>query len=283
MTLKHIWEHREQYSFSLNSLYVALGYTKQSFHQRLNRWLELEDLQEQVLRIVHAVRNNHPTMGVRDIYYKMRPKGIGRDRFEAICHEAGLSSIRPTCVIKTTNSNGVKRFDNLLNGLIINRINQVWQSDITYFEIGGFFYYITFIQDSYSKLIVGHSVSKSLKTVETTLPALRKAIRSRKVDLSGLIFHSDGGGQYYCGEFLAITQEHKIQNSMGKEAWENGMAERLNGVIKNNYLKHWQIGTFDELKKEVDRAVLLYNKEKPHIGLQRKAPEMFERELLLLR
>lgn len=70
---------------------------------------------------------------------------------------------------------------------------------------------------------------------------------------------------------------------MGKEAWENGMAERLNGVIKNNYLKHWQIGTFDELKKEVDRAVLLYNKEKPHIGLQRKAPEMFERELLLLR
>jgi hypothetical protein len=263
-------------------MYDALGITKQSFHQRMNRWLENESMAKQVIHMVYQVRNDHPTMGVRDIYFKLQPQGIGRDAFEAICRSEGLMSVRIKNWTRTTNSCGVVRFEDLTKELIINQIDQVWQSDITYFDVNGKFYYITFIQDIYTKMIVGHSTSRSLSTEDTTLPALKKAIQKRKTDLEGLIFHSDGGGQYYCKKFLELTTSKKIRNSMCEYAWENGTAERLNGVIKNNYLKDRQIGSFDELKKEVDRAVQLYNCDKPHKALKRKTPLMFEMELLIL-
>ncbi len=129
--------------------------------------------------------------------------------------------------------------------LDVSRVNQVWQSDITYFEVMGIFYYITLIQDAFSKVIVGYSASKRLTTEQTTLVALRMAIKKRRgQSLKGLIFHSDGGGQYYDKEFQRLISKHEIVSSMCEYAWENGMAERLNGVIKNNYLKHRMIKNF---------------------------------------
>ena len=98
--------------------------------------------------------------------------------------------------------------------------------------------------------------------------------------LEGLIFHSDGGGQYYDKGFLKLTGQHKLVNSMCEFAWENGKAERINGVIKNNYLKHRKISTYAELVIEVDRCVFLYNQDKPHIKLQRKSPIEFEKYYL---
>ncbi len=97
-----------------------------------------------------------------------------------------------------------------------------------------------------------------------------------KQSVDGLIFHSDGGGQYYDKGFLKLTGKFKIINSMCEYAWENGKVERVNGVIKNNYLIHRNINSFEELQKEVDRSVYLYNNEKPHIKLQRKSPVEFE-------
>ena len=167
--------------------------------------------------------------------------------------------------------------------MCLTAINQAWQSDITYFEIGGRFYYITFIEDSFSRRILGYSVSKRLTTEQTTLPALNMAINLRlkeKRTIKNVVFHSDGGGQYYDKEFLKLTGKAGIVNSMCEYPWENGKVERLNGVIKNNYLIHRNINNFKELKKEVDRTVSLYNKEKPHIELQRKSPNEFEKQYI---
>ncbi len=170
-------------------------------------------------------------------------------------------------------------------GLVINRPNQVWQSDITYYELNGRFYYITFIIDAFTRVIVGHAVSERLKTEQTTLPALQKAIKSRidlNININALIFHSDGGGQYYDKDFLELTKKYKILNSMCQYPWENGKAERINGIIKNNYLIHRFINSFEQLQKEVDRSVLLYNTEKPHSKLHRKSPIQFENEYLCM-
>lgn len=260
-----------------------MGLTKQAFHQRMDRYLEERSVEEQILMLVHRVRQDHPTMGLRDIYYKTDPTGIGRDRFELLCRQSGLMVERPRNWRRTTDSSGVVRFENLLTGLIINKPNQVWQSDITYFELNGRFYYITFIIDAFTRVIVGHAVSQRLMTEQTTLPALQKALKSRldlNISIHALIFHSDGGGQYYDKGFLELTRKHKITNSMCQYPWENGKAERINGVIKNNYLTHRVILSFEELQSEVDRSVLLYNGEKPHIGLQRKSPIQFEKEYL---
>lgn len=270
-------------TYSLNKLYQSVGLSKQAFHQRMDRHLQERSIEEQILLLVYRVREDHPTMGLRDIYFKITPIGIGRDRFEILCKQSGLMVEHTHNLRRTTDSSGVIRFDNLLIGLVINKPNQVWQSDITYFELNGRFYYITFIIDAFTRVIVGHAVSQRLKTEQTTLPALLKAIKSRidlKLSIHALIFHSDGGGQYYDKNFLELTRKHKIINSMCQYPWENGKAERINGVIKNNYLIHRFIHSFEQLQIEVDRSILLYNTEKPHIELQRKSPIQFEKEYL---
>jgi putative transposase len=237
----------------------------------------------QMLKMIHQVRRQHPTMGCRDLYYKLAPEFMGRDAFEAFCSDNDLMSNRSRNRRRTTDSSGVKRFDNLVRDLPLTRINQVWTSDITYYELGDRFYYLTFIQDAYSRRILGYWVSQSLHTEDTTLPALQMAIKCRKSsDLKGLIFHSDGGGQYYAKEFLKLTDKHQIINSMCIYPWENGKAERLNGVIKNNYLRHRRITTYHHLRELVDQTVLLYNLGKPHIRLNRKSPIAFEEKMVLL-
>lgn len=264
----------------MNRLYKGIGISKQAFHQMKDRELIIRSEKKQLLMLIYQIREDHPTMGVRDMYYKLHPKTMGRDKFEEFCYEEGLMVKKVKNWRRTTDSTGVIRFDNLLVNMCLTALNQAWQSDITYFEVGGKFYYITFIEDSFSRRILGYSVSKSLATEQTTLPALKMAISLRLKEnaiITGAIFHSDGGGQYYDKEFLKLTRSVGIINSMCEYPWENGKVERLNGVIKNNYLIHRDINNFEELQKEVDRTVLLYNKEKPHIELQRKSPNEFEK------
>ena len=100
------------------------------------------------------------------------------------------------------------------------------------------------------------------------------------MNIKGLIFHSDGGGQYYSKDFLKLTKKEKIVNSMGKSCYENAMAESLNGVIKNKYLRHRIISSLRDLTQELDRTVLLYNTDKPHSALQRMTPVAFEKNWL---
>jgi putative transposase len=237
----------------------------------------------QLLTMIHQLRNDHPTLGCRDMYYKLMPEFMGRDAFEEFCRQEGLMSRKYKNHSRTTDSSGVKRFENLAAQTKISGINQVWTSDITYYDLGDRFYYLTFIQDAFSRKILGYSMSATLHTENTTLPALKMAIRIRGNNIQpGLIFHSDGGGQYYAKDFLKLTARYKITNSMCIYPWENGKAERLNGVFKNNYLRHRTINTSKDLQLEVDRTVRLYNTEKPHISLQRKSPVAFEKNMLLL-
>ena len=152
-------------------------------------------------------------------------------------------------------------------------INEAWTSDNTYYELADDFHYITFIIDNYSRVIVGHSTSRRLTTDQTTIPALKMALNYRKHCIpAGMIFHSDGGGQYNDKEFLKPMKQYKVRNSMCEYAYENGKSERINGVIKNNYLEHRRIKTFAELAKEVDRSVSLYINDKPHKALKYITP-----------
>lgn len=266
----------------MNAVYKSLNISKQAFFQYKQRQRIVMDERQQLLLLIMQVRKDHPTMGARDMYYKLCPSCMGRDAFELFCMQEGFVSARVRNYRRTTDSTGVVRFENKIEGLEITNVDQVWQSDITYYEINERFFYLTFIIDAYSRMIVGYSVSDSLLTVNTTVPALKKAItlRNREKDsYLELIFHSDGGGQYYAQKFIELTSSYNITNSMCEYAWENGKAERINGVIKNNYLRHKTINDFTDLIKEVDRSVYLYNHEKPHIKLHRKTPFEFEKNM----
>lgn len=269
------WQNRELMGYSLNKLYMAVGISKQGVHSMLGNIRLKMEMEAVLANLVLRIRKDHPTMSLRSLYHKIRPEGIGRDRFEAMCTAYGFK-ISPTKNYKrTTYSDGVKRFPNLLKGLEITGINQVWVSDITYYEVNERFYYITFIMDACSRYIKGYGASGSLRTAATTVPALKMALKKHRPP-KGLIFHSDGGGQYYSNKFLELTKAYPVQNSMAKEAYENPQAERVNGTIKNCYLKYWAIKSHRALVKSVDRAVQLYNNEKPHKSLNYSTPKHME-------
>jgi len=217
----------------------------------------------------------------REIYYMLSPTFMGRDKFEVFCFEHSLRVIREKSRFKTTNSNGVLRFPNLILELNeLTGVNQLWVSDITYFTIGDQVYYLTFVLDVYNRKIIGYSVSKTLRTMDTTINALIMAIHNQKLGKqSGTIIHSDGGGQYYSNEFKKLTRSYGMLNSMGKSAYENPHAERINGIIKNYYLKPYEPKNFEKLEELLKKAVYLYNNERPHQALGRLCPDEFDRRV----
>lgn len=269
------WQHRNLLSCSLNGFYQAIGISRQGVHDMLNRMQKNLEIEASMIQLIRKIRDDHPTMSLRSMFYKIQPNDMGRDRFEAMCVAYGYQVQRPSNYKRTTDSSGVIRFPNRLEGLAVTHVNQVWVSDITYFEIAGKYYYITLVLDAYSRFIKGYHASRSMETVDTTIPALQMALKEKSLP-TGIIMHSDGGGQYYSKVFLRITADAQMENSMAKEAYENPQAERINGTIKNNYLRHWSIQTYNELEKALDRAVMLYNFEKPHKSLKYLTPSRIE-------
>ncbi|MDE3252944.1 MAG: IS3 family transposase [Bacteroidota bacterium] len=254
------------------------NYSKQAFHQKMDRMLLHREMELLLLPIITELRADHPGVAARQLYFILRPKGIGRDKFEQICFQNGFKLERLRSWRRTTDSSGVIRFPNLVTGIEFTDVNQLWVSDITYYQIGQRFYYLTFILDNYSRMIVGHSVSKQLLTEQTTLPALQTALQKRKPK-RGLIFHSDGGGQYYCKSFIKLTESFHIKNSMCDVAYENPYAERINGTIKNQYLKGYNPQNYNELVSMTDKAIYNYNYVRPHKSLKNQTPAGFEQQL----
>jgi len=255
----------------------AVGVSKQAFSQMLKRRHYAAEEREQLLPLIMEIRKDHPRMGVRDMYVKLMPSALGRDRFERFCFDQGFRIQKLKNFRKTTNSEGVTRFPNMIRDIKLTGINQIFVSDITYYEMGNRFYYLTLIMDLYNREIVGWSASQSLRTENTTLPALHRLIQQRgKQNLKDSIIHSDGGGQYYCTEFIKLTRELKMINSMTEEdVYENSHAERLNGIIKNNYLYPYGPTNLSSLLKLLEKAIHMYNTGKPHRALGKKTPHSY--------
>lgn len=263
----------------MNQLYKAIGTTKQNIHQRLDCYLVMEEEKAILLPVMRQIREDHPGMGAKMMYEKLQTVCMGRDRFIDYYNEKGFKLQQTKNYRRTTDSSGVIRFPNYLEGRELTGVNQAFVSDITYYEINGRFYYLTLITDVYSRKIKGHKASKTLKTTDTTIPALKMVLKNLPPGKKP-IFHSDGGGQYYCKEFLKLT-EGRFINSMCECAYENPHAERLNGTIKNYYLKHWDPKDFNELTKMLDKAVDMYNNGRPHQSLGKLTPQQFEQSSIM--
>jgi putative transposase len=272
--------HEESHTWTLKAMYQVMHISKQGFHQHMARMTRSLEEQQTLLVIVDQVREDHPTMSSRQMYHLVHPETIGRDKFEAMCFAEGYKVEKKRAFHRTTVSTGVIRFPNLIAGRELTSVNQVWVSDITYYRIEEIFYFLTFITDVYSRHLIGYSVSSSLFTTETTIPALKMAVRKRKMKPkeihAELILHSDGGGQYYSKDFLKVTSKYTIINSMGKNAYENPHAERINGIIKNDYLVWYKPKDFEDLKQKVAKAVRMYNEQRPHSCLRKMNPVAFE-------
>jgi len=224
----------------------------------------------------------HPGCGLEKLYYQLSPMHIGRDKFIALMQEHGYRSPRHRNKIRTTLP-GCYKWPNYIEGMLITGINVIWQSDITYYLLNGEVYYITFIIDVYSRLILSHNVATTLHA-RSNLLCLKRAIKLRgRNNIIGLIHHSDRGSQYTSIGYLEILRKHECKISMGYHAQDNAYAERLNGIIKNEYLHHRDIRNLGALKRWTKQAVDQYNTERIHDSLPGKtSPKQFENELVNL-
>lgn len=262
-------------NLTLTRLFSAVGISRQAYYKHQARKAERGPKEKLLLDAVRGIRCDHPRLSCRKIFRILNPAFLGRDRFEALCFANGFKLSRKRAFHRTTDSRGVTRFANYVADRELTGVNQVWVSDITYYRIGERFYYITLIMDQFSRRVVGHSLSKCMDTDQTTIPALKMAITERNPQ-SGIIIHSDGGGQYYANSFKQLTKT--FTNSMGKTCYENPYAERLNGTIKNDYLIQYNPKTYQDLEHQLHRAIHNYNIFRPHTNLQEMSPADFERK-----
>ena len=268
------------HTYRMGSLYSHCQISKQGHYKSLQREIHWQSQEELVVGLIMQVREIHPAMGIRTIYDLCQPEGIGRDAFISIGIYYGFRVKVFRNKARTTFSSPYSRYQNLLVDKELDNINQLWTSDLTYFKVDNEDFYIVFIMDVYSRLIVGYSVADNMRA-ENNVAALKMALNMRGLHSYeyALIHHSDRGGQYISDDYTDLLKDYKIRISMCNIVYENAHIERVNGTMKNQYLIHWNITSFQQLKTEVKRAVETYNKQRPHSALGGLAPVAFEQKI----
>ena len=267
--------------FKLKDLYSTIGVSKQSVHQAKTRQQCFDDELAELVILVDQLRREHPGCGVEKMYYTLKPKFMGRDTFCEIFINLGYR-VKPINNYQRTTYSGSFAFSNLIEGMAVIRPYQVIQSDITYFDLSGEHYYLVFIIDVYTRIVLGYQVSDHLRA-EANVKALKMALKVMQFKPQGLIHHSDRGAQYGSKVYTRLLDNQGIHISMGMVAWENPYAERINGIIKNEYLKKWEIKDFNDLKRNVAKAVNHYNDKRLHRAFKMKhTPTGFLKNLVNL-
>ena len=229
--------------------------------------------------MVNEIRIKMPKLGTRKLYHilqaDLKKLSIGRDKLFQIL-KANHMLIKPTRSYHvTTNSHHrFRKHKNIIEKLNIERPEQVWVADITYIGNRQNPIYLALITDAYSKKIVGYDVSSSLDA-SGCIRALKRAVKSRDYIKSSLIHHSDRGLQYCSDEYQKILKRNNIKPSMTEtyDPYANAVAERVNGILKFEFLNYYGYKLELKLmKKVVDESIKIYNKERPHYSCYMKTP-----------
>ncbi|MFM7014857.1 MAG: IS3 family transposase [Bacteroidota bacterium] len=235
------------------------GVTRQAYYK--NNWdgvtITLEE--ELIIQQVKAIRKNHRVMGGRKLYDLLRPFiaehriKIGRDALFRILSANGLLVRRRKSRVRTTNSyHWMRKYPNIIKGFVPTAPNQLWVSDITYWKITTDQHlYISLITDAYSHQIVGYHVAETLETIES-IQALNMALSTIKNAIGlNLIHHSDRGLQYCSNAYVKLLNKRNIQISMTEsgDPLDNAIAERINGIIKEEYLLNHVVKNLKQAKQ----------------------------------
>lgn len=239
-----------------------------------------------VVELVKSERAMQPRIGTRKLHVLLEPAlskagvRIGRDRlFEALSRKGLLLERLPKSARTTYSRHALPVFTNLVKEMEFTGPNQAWAADITYLRIDGGFVYLSLITDMYSRKIVGYHAGDTLET-EGCLRALEMAVKELK-DGDSPVHHTDRGSQYCSHLYTGKLRDYGLGISMTEEnhCYENALAERVNGILKQEY---WLGGTFRSKQQAVEavkEAVWLYNTRRPHQSLAYKTPEKVHNEL----
>jgi transposase InsO family protein len=199
---------------------------------------------------------------------------IGRDAFIELLYRNFMLVRRIRNKRKTTFSNHwMRKYPNLIRNYIPAAPNQLWVSDITYIQMNGRFVYLALVTDTYSHKIVGWELAPSLRACNA-LAALKMALKSLPKNHTGLIHHSDRGVQYCCSPYVKMLDKHTIRISMTEsgDPLENAIAERINGILKTEWIYDRKLKSWQEALSFVRRIIDLYNNQRPHQSIGYMVP-----------
>ena len=253
--------------------------SRQNFYKQRRRRQRREVDEGLVIALVCRERAVQPRLGGRKLLHMLEDDladagvVIGRDRFMEVLRRHDLLIERRVRSVRTTESrHGFMTYENLLKDLALSGPHQAWVSDITYLRTSEGFLYLSLVMDAFSRAMVGFDCSDTLER-EGAIRALRQSLRQLPREAEA-IHHSDRGSQYCCGEYVKALGSAGVKISMTQEnhCYENAKAERLNGILKQEYGLGVCLGSKGEALCAVAEAVKLYNCRRPHQALGYATP-----------
>lgn len=267
-------------SRSINVLCLLLGYTRQSYYQG-NKINELAVLQREIIiQKVEYFRIQQKKVGARKLLIHLQPflqeQGIsmGRDAFFALLSEHNLliRKRRRTTPVTTFSNHWMRKYPNLIIGLIATEAHQLLVSDITYIRLSENHHsYLSLVTDAYSRKIVGYYLSANL-CAEGCVEALKMAIKQLPKGAHP-IHHSDRGSQYCSTDYTVLLNNNNISISMTQsgDPLENAIAERVNGILKTELLEEVFM-SYKVAKKAIDQGISVYNNIRLHSSVDMLTP-----------
>jgi putative transposase len=264
----------------LRELCRLLGYTSQAYYQYragvISRTLKEDLLVQQVLH----QRRLQPRLGTRKLLVMLQPFmdahqiHIGRDVLFELLRVHGLLIRRRRLNRPRTTFSGhrLKKYADLAKGFKAIRAEELWVSDITYLNLSRGFAYLSLVTDVYSHKIVGYRLSDEL-AADGPVAALEMAVKGRKGD-QPLLHHSDRGSQYCSSAYINLLNNHNMGISMTQsgDPRDNAIAERVNGILKQELLKEIY-PSFRQAGQAVVTAIDIYNRHRPHSSVDMLTPE----------
>ena len=249
-----------------------IGVNRHRYYRSIKRKQKNQLIAGQVVAMVKEVRIRMPRLGTKKLYYllkgQLKPLGVGRDKLFDILR-ANQLLIRPKRQyhVTTDSRHHFRKHKNLIENLEIKRPEQVLVSDITYLGNRKNPMYLSLVTDAYSKKIMGYNVSQSLDAKGATA-ALKMAIKNRTYRKKELIHHSDRGIQYCCDLYQKALRKKKINCSMTEkyDPYQNAVAERVNGILKQEFIGHLKIKNLNFMKAVVKDSIKIYNTQRPHFS-----------------
>jgi len=262
----------------LSRLCGLLGRSRQAYYKLFRAGESAAMRSDLIVREVGKIRTNQKRIGARKLhsmlgeFMQRQGKLLGRDAFFDLLRDHGLLVRKRKKRKPRTTFSGLwmRRYPNLAKDFVPTAANQLWVSDITYIRVGDGFCYLSLITDAYSRKIVGWSLRRDL-SAKGCVAALKMAKRDNP-NTRGLIHHSDRGLQYYSREYVkTLGKGVLISMSEKSDPLENAIAERVNGILKQELLEE-RFRNFQEAWSAVDKAVTVYNYQRPHLSIEMLTP-----------
>lgn len=252
------------------------GYSKQAYYKAQTQHSSAVNKQQRARELVLGLRRQMPRLGTRKLHHLLKGElDIGRDKLFRLLRAEGLLVCKTRRYTVTTNSkHWMRKYPNLTKGIELIRPEQVWVADITYIDTNEDGHgYLHLITDAYSKQIMGYELCGNMEAA-STLKALQMAIANRKYSDRPLIHHSDRGLQYCSKLYTDYLKDNHINISMTEngDPYENAIAERMNGILKDEFGLSLQLNNINEAIKQTAQSISIYNNNRPHLSCHMLTP-----------